>query len=409
MLRVHPRLLILLCVFITVVAIALKVIYNSYTYFNSIMILAIMLTVGLSNTYTRIFGTFSILMVVAAIVVSSTTVELVMPQILLLVVIIATLWGVLYIKKLYRSFQNERRQMNVLIAQRKETEEKLIVQKEQLERITTDIRRLNASLENKVEERTLILREALQELERSQLELNEALNKEKELNDIKSRFVSMASHEFRTPLSTILSSTALVAKYPLTEDQDKREKHLRRIKDSVKHLNDLLGDFLSLGKLEEGKILAESGRFNAREFIQEVCDEMKPMLKQGQEIQHAYRGDAMFVTDKRLLKNILINLLSNAIKFSGEDKTILVDVTNAGEELTIDVCDQGIGIPEEDLQHLFSTFFRGKNAINIEGTGLGLNIVRRYADLMHGTISVSSKLQKGSTFHLSLPLLKSEN
>ncbi|MBC8033842.1 MAG: HAMP domain-containing histidine kinase, partial [Chitinophagaceae bacterium] len=223
------------------------------------------------------------------------------------------------------------------------------------------------------------------------------------------RFVSMASHEFRTPLSTILSSTALLRKYTLTEDQDKREKHLLKIKDSVKHLNELLVDFLSLGKLEEGKIKFNPHRFNAREFIQEVCDEMKPTLKRGQNIQHAYRGGANFCNDKRLLKNILINLLSNAIKFSPAGEMIGVDVYHRDGNLEVEVSDMGVGIPAEDMQHLFSTFFRGKNVTNIEGTGLGLNIVKRYTDLMQGTISVSSKEQQGTIFHLSLPEIVTED
>jgi PAS domain S-box-containing protein len=140
------------------------------------------------------------------------------------------------------------------ITGRKKAEQELLGQKAQLEQITADMRRLNAELETKVEDRTRVLREALQELERSQTELSEALSKEKELNEIKSRFVSMASHEFRTPLSTVLSSAALIARYTQTEEQDKRDKHIKRIRDSVKHLNILLEDFLSLGKLEEGRI-----------------------------------------------------------------------------------------------------------------------------------------------------------
>jgi PAS domain S-box-containing protein len=139
------------------------------------------------------------------------------------------------------------------ITRRKEIENNMLKQKTELEKITDKIRLLNANLEVKVEERTLILKEALQKLERSQQELSEALDKERELNEIKSRFVSMASHEFRTPLSTVLSSASLLSKYKETNDQEKRDKHIQRIKNSVKHLNDILEDFLSLGKLNEGK------------------------------------------------------------------------------------------------------------------------------------------------------------
>jgi PAS domain S-box-containing protein len=289
------------------------------------------------------------------------------------------------------------------ITERKKAEQELLDQKKQLEQITTDMRRLNTELESKVEERTLILREALQELERSQKEVSEALDKEKELNEIKSRFVSMASHEFRTPLSTVLSSAALIAKYTQTEDQDKRDRHIKRIKDSVRHLNVLLEDFLSLGKLEEGRIQATSELFNVKEFQDEVIDEMKTILKAGQSILPNYSGNEQFDTDSHLLKNILINLLGNASKFSAEGSPISLDTSNTGHELIVSVIDQGLGISEEDQQHLFSTFYRGKNVVNIEGTGLGLHIVKRYVELLNGTIEVASQLNEGTRVTIRIP------
>jgi PAS domain S-box-containing protein len=304
------------------------------------------------------------------------------------------------------------RQKNVLyviafvvdITQRKRAEQELVQGKAELERITQDIRKLNTDLETKVEQRTLILREALQELERSQGELNEALSKERELNEIKSRFVSMASHEFRTPLSTVLSSAALLGRYTLTEDQEKRDKHIKRIKDSVKHLNDLLEDFLSLGKLEEGKIRADPAEFVIKEFLEEVVEEMQPLAKEGQQIRYQYAGAEAFTCDKRLLKNILINLLSNAVKFSPDKAEIGLTVTHpAGGGLSLSVADEGIGISSEDQQHLFSSFFRGGNAMNIEGTGLGLHIVKRYVDLLGGSIRLESRLGGGTRVTVELP------
>jgi PAS domain S-box-containing protein len=292
------------------------------------------------------------------------------------------------------------------ISQRKSSEQKLVTQKEQLEKVTSDIRKLNVELENKVGERTLILQEALQELERSQMELSEALSKEKELNEIKSRFVSMASHEFRTPLSTVLSSAALLSRYTLSEDQDKREKHIRRIKESVKHLNDLLEDFLNLGKLEEGRVFTHVVNFNVKEQVQDVIDEIKSMLKEGQDMILNFQGDEYFITDNRLLKNILINLLSNAIKFSEEGKNIYITINNSGSAMIVEVKDQGIGIAREDMQHLFSTFYRGRNAVNIQGTGLGLHIVRRYVSLLKGDINLESELNEGTTINIALPRLE---
>ncbi|MBE7172268.1 MAG: PAS domain S-box protein [Williamsia sp.] len=291
------------------------------------------------------------------------------------------------------------------ITERRESEEKFIHQKEQLEKITHDVRRMNTELENKVAERTMILREALLELEKSQTELSEALNKEKELNEIKSRFVSMASHEFRTPLSAILSSAALISKYQLTDDQEKRDKHIRRIKGSVNHLNLLLEDFLNLGKLEEGRVFVQPEPFDVHEFVLDTFDEMKHTLKQGQHMELAYSGETLFTSDKRLLKNVLINLLSNAVKFSEENKMIQVTIENSGSKMALEVKDEGIGIAKEDMQYLFSTFYRAKNAVNIQGTGLGLHIVKRYINLLEGSISISSELNKGCTFNIELSTL----
>ena len=290
------------------------------------------------------------------------------------------------------------------ITQRKSSELELRNRQQQLEKISDDMRRLNVDLEAKVEQRTHILREALQELENSQEELSAALSKEKELSEIKSRFVSMASHEFRTPLSTILSSANLLSRYTTTEDQDKRDKHIKRTKDAVKHLNVLLEDFLSVGKLEEGRIVAEPSAFGLREVVEEVAEEMQALTKDGQHIHCDYPADLVIVSDKRLVKNILINLLSNAIKFSDEGAPIGLTVSSGtAGRVVISIRDKGVGISVEDQQHLFTSFFRGSNVVNIEGTGLGLHIVRRYVDLLHGSIRLESVLGEGTCVTIELP------
>jgi PAS domain S-box-containing protein len=289
------------------------------------------------------------------------------------------------------------------ITRRKEIERDMVQQQKQLEKISNEIRKLNADLEVKVEERTMILKEALQRLEESQVELSEALDKEKQLNEIKSRFVSMASHEFRTPLSTVLSSASLLEKYKTTEEQDKRSRHIDKIKNSVKHLNDILEDFLSLGKLDEGRVETHRSECDLDDFLHEAADEMRGLLKQGQHIEVNYKGQAIIVADKKLLKNVIINLVTNAIKFSGEGSKITLTAMVNGKAV-ISVSDQGIGVPEEDLPHLFSSFFRGANAVNIQGTGLGLHIVKRYIDLMGGDVDVKSKLNEGTTITFSIPV-----
>lgn len=266
-----------------------------------------------------------------------------------------------------------------------------------------EIRKLNASLEEKVANRTEELQKTLIELQASKDSLTKSLEKEKEVNDLKSRFVSMASHEFRTPLSTILSSVSLLAKYETTEDQPKRDKHIDRIKSSVKTLTDILNEFLSLGKIEEGKVDVNFENFDLTLFMQGVLNEMSVLLKNGQALILEGDENITCYSDASLLKHVLINLVSNAIKFSPENAKIIISTINQKENIQIKVIDQGIGIPEKDQVHLFERFFRATNVTNIQGTGLGLHIVGRYIDLLKGNITYQSQLENGSVFCIELP------
>jgi PAS domain S-box-containing protein len=290
------------------------------------------------------------------------------------------------------------------ITQRKQIEHEILMQQNEMERANREIEQLNEALEQKVVERTRQLQETLMELEHSRDELEKALSKEKELSDLKSRFVSMASHEFRTPLSTILSSASLVAKYTQTEEQDKRDKHIQRIRSAVSNLTDILNEFLSMGRIEEGRIQANFSTFNIREQVQLVCNEMQPILKPKQLIRYRHQGQQIVNLDLSLLRNVFINLLSNASKFSPEGAVIEVDSRVSDKEILISVKDQGIGISDEDKKHLFERFFRGKNVTNIQGTGLGLYIVSKYVELMNGKISVVSELEQGTTFHITFAI-----
>ena len=263
----------------------------------------------------------------------------------------------------------------------------------------TDIhsrRTLNIKLERLVKERTL--------------ELMESLEKEKSLNEAKSRFVSMASHEFRTPLSSILSSVFLVEKYTdLIENDNEieyienREKHISRIKKSINHLTEILNDFLSLDKLDQGKIEAKREEFNLKLFSEEIIEEVKSILKFGQTITHEFSGELIIFQDKKILKNIYLNLISNAIKYSQEGKKIILNVEVTKKKVQIKIEDEGIGIPKEDQNNLFTKFFRAGNALNIEGTGLGLNIVKRYVELIGGSINFNSQEEIGTTFIVQFP------
>ena len=283
------------------------------------------------------------------------------------------------------------------ITRRLEIEGALRKQTAEMENAKKEIEKWNEELENKVDLRTQELTDTLTKLEKSRDELTTALSKEKELSDLKSRFVSMASHEFRTPLSTILSSVSLISKYTQSEDQDKRDKHIQRIHSAVSNLTDILNEFLSLGKIEEGKIQVHFSSFNLKEQLKLIVNEIANILKPGQEINYEHLGEAQVNLDLSLLRNILINLISNASKFSPENSVIEINSIVSDKSISLTIKDQGIGIPEEDQRHLFERFFRAKNVTNIQGTGLGLHIVSRYVELMNGSISVESVLEEGST------------
>lgn len=284
------------------------------------------------------------------------------------------------------------------ITRRKEIETAILQQQEQLTTINLKIEELNNDLEQKVEMRTSQLQDTLQQLELSKNEIAKALSKEKELSDLKSRFVSMASHEFRTPLSTILSSASLLAKYKEGTEQEKRDRHIHRIKSSVNNLTDILNEFLSIGKIEDGKLSANFADFNVNEMISILIAELQGILKPGQQVMHEHKGTEMVHLDATLLRNVFINLISNAIKFSPENGIILLHSSVAGNEIIFSIKDSGIGISVEDQEHLFERFFRGANVTNIQGTGLGLHIVSKYIELMNGQIEFISELEKGTEF-----------
>jgi len=236
---------------------------------------------------------------------------------------------------------------------------------------------------------------------KSEENLKMSLEKEKELSELKSRFVSMASHEFRTPLTSILSSAYLIEQYATECDQPKRQKHLQRIVSSVQMLTDILNDFLSAGKIEEGKVQTRFSYFNIDEIITDVLAEMTGNIKKSQWFNYVHSGNRKVLLDPSLLKYIIINLVSNASKFSAEDAVIDVRTTFQNGKMMLSVKDHGIGISTEDQKHLMERFFRGANVANIQGTGLGLHIVSKYTELMNGSVACNSELEKGTEFILT--------
>lgn len=263
--------------------------------------------------------------------------------------------------------------------------------------------RLNAELEQQVADRTHALQNTLLQLEQRTDELARALATEQELGELKSRFVSMASHEFRTPLSAVLTSVALLEKYTTTEQQDKRIRHLNRIRTSVRHLTDILEEFLSVGRIEEGRIVPSPSWVDLPALLREVVAETNGGRKSGQRTELLIDHQAPLWLDASLLRKVLVNLLSNALKYSGENTTVTISTTCRHKVLTISVQDQGIGISAEDQLHLFERFFRARNATNLPGTGLGLYIIARYLELMGGSIALQSQLEVGTTFTITVP------
>lgn len=250
-----------------------------------------------------------------------------------------------------------------------------------------EITQLNNNLEEIVKNRTL--------------ELRESLEREKKLNKIKSNFISMASHELRTPLGIILSSANLAERYSENHQEDKREKHFNRIRTSVQDLVETLNFFLNSGKLENDIEDSENNTFNLENFLNDLLKQFEEILKKDQNINFIHKDVEHIVTNKKILKNIMLNLMSNAIKYSEKDIMLLVEEIDG--KISIKVQDHGIGVPKAQQNKIFSKFFRAENTENIQGTGLGLNIVKHYVELINGTISFVSEENVGTTFTILLP------
>lgn len=254
-------------------------------------------------------------------------------------------------------------------------------------------------------EQILVVETNITQRKRAEEEMARALSKEIELNELKSRFVSMASHEFRTPLSAILSSATLISKYTQGDQQEKRTKHVNRIQSNVDNLNSILEDFLSLEKLNAGKLTFNPVELELEPFVSDCIEETEGILKEGQKVELEVSGTSRKVKlDKLVFKNVLVNLLSNASKYSPEHSPIEVRIRFRPQSIDMEVQDHGIGIPERDQAKLFGRFFRASNAGNIQGTGLGLHIVKSYVDLIGGSIRCESAEGEGTCMKLKLAL-----
>lgn len=271
---------------------------------------------------------------------------------------------------------------------------------------------LNSHLEQKIEKRTADLRESVNELreevarrKEAEHKISEALRKERELGELKTKFLSLVSHEFKTPLSGILTSATLAQKYTQTDQQDKREKHLKTIANKVKYLNNILNDFLSIERLEAGKETYKFDTFPLSKVINEVVYNSNMLLKKGQRINYPENIDDISLTfDEKILELSLTNLINNAIKYSPEFTVIDVLVSEEKDWLIIKILDEGIGIPQSEQKFIFNRYFRAENALLNQGTGIGLNIVKSHLESLGGKIIFESEENKGSVFTISIPV-----
>lgn len=295
------------------------------------------------------------------------------------------------------------------ISQRKATEKK--------------IESLNFHLEEKIKERTTQLNTTIKQLKNlnenlseeikkrfaAETKLQEALNKEIELNDLKSKFLSLVSHEFKTPLSGILTSAMLLKKYDLTAQQEKRDKHIKTITDKVYYLNNILNDFLSIERLDSRRVNYKFTTFNLSKIINEVLYNSNMLLKTGQKINIPDNIDDFIIEqDEKIVELALFNLIFNAIKFSAENTKIELEIAQQNNNIVFKVIDQGIGIPEKDKKFVFNRYFRAENALNIQGTGIGLNIIKTHIENLGGTISFESTQNVGSIFTVTLPITQTK-
>lgn len=261
--------------------------------------------------------------------------------------------------------------------------------------------------ENQEIEGIVCVAQDITERKRAEAEINNALKIEKELNELKSRFITMASHEFRTPLATILSSTELLEHYSYKWTEEKKIEHFQRVQTAVKNMTQLLNDVLLIGKAESGKIEYNPTLLNLGKLCQDNTEEVQAIAGTKHILTFSSVGQSNDVfIDEKLLRHILNNLLTNAVKYSPEGGPVLFNLICDREAAVFSIQDRGIGIPPEDEEKLFESFHRGTNVSTIPGTGLGLAIVKKSVELHGGKITMKSEVGVGTTFTVTLPLNK---
>ena len=251
-----------------------------------------------------------------------------------------------------------------------------------------------------------LLKREIEKDKEFEMMLKKSLEKEKELSEMKSRFISTTSHEFRTPLTTLLLSSDLLRQYGSKWDIERKNEHFDKIKNSVRYITTLLDDILTINRSDSRETSYKPEKIDLRKFALECCEEAKTLAKNSHRLNFSFNSDEKeFLLDIKLMRFILNNLLSNAIKFSPEGGNINLIIWVENDNLNLEINDQGIGIPAVEIEKIFDSFYRSKNVDEIPGTGLGLAIVLRAVELLNGEIKVKSEINKGTTFLVSLPLV----
>lgn len=278
--------------------------------------------------------------------------------------------------------------------------------------------KLNEELEDTITRRTILLEAAVEQLKyevaerekaasgllQAREELSEALKIEKELNELKSRFIAMVSHEYRTPLTVILSSASLMVRYSEPKSKEDFEKHYRRIQNSIDKMLNLLNDVLTLGKLDSDKYKVNKIKLDLVDHFNMIIEEKKNEFPKRKILFNTTENEINIYSDKMAFNHIFENLLGNALKYSATDTPAFVTLNRTSQGVYFEVTDQGIGLSDEIMQNPFEPFQRGNNAMDISGTGLGLSIVKKIIDQLGGSITFKSETGKGTVFQVYIPV-----
>ncbi len=278
--------------------------------------------------------------------------------------------------------------------------------------IENELKQYREKLEDLVEERTSELNnvnkrlaEKLEKEKKLEEELEESLKKERDINELKTKFIATVSHEFRTPLAALQSSSELIQIYSAKGNEEKKQKHINRVTTTVKYLTKLLDDVLTVSRADREILENNPENTDIKEFILSVVEETKKDKKAGQEIDLDFKLDKRnnFI-DTNLLRKVIVNILGNSIDYSPANENITIEVESTEENLLVEIADKGIGINEEEIEYIFDAFYRTQNSIGTQGVGLGLFIAKKALDILEGSISVKSKINDGTTFQIRVPI-----